>query len=89
MLIYNCFLQYLGGLAHDAAEAVDTNFVTAIISRLFKSKTPKRESHVRKAIALPAANLQRGREHGLPSCGDFMDLVSTKTGTQFANINDQ
>ncbi|KAG1687826.1 Chorion peroxidase [Nymphon striatum] len=83
------------GLTKERAQEVDDRFTFDVNGFLFKSRFfPQRRNHLEKGIYLPAINIQRGRDHGIPRYGKWREFISTydqvsdvisATSTQFLN----
>lgn len=66
------------GASHQVAESVDINVVNSLQNELFKTLT--------KGIDLIALNIQRGRDHAIPSYNDARELYGLERYTLFEQI---
>lgn len=72
--------EILRGTAHELAEEVDTWVVNALRNQLFQNVDGE------EGFDLVALNIQRGRDHALPSFNEIRDLFGIPRATSFADI---
>ncbi len=82
LVIYNGIDPFLSGLTTQVMQNIDTTVVEDVRSFLFGPPNPQRQI----LLDLPAINIQRGRDHGLPDYNQCrIDLGLTRY-TSFADI---
>uniref|UniRef100_A0A914VNX5 Chorion peroxidase n=2 Tax=Plectus sambesii TaxID=2011161 RepID=A0A914VNX5_9BILA len=76
------FLDYmLNGMSGQASQLCDAQFPKALRDRLFESKT-----EAFSGFDLPAFNIQRGRDHGLPPYVAYRKLFNLSVPKSFADL---
>lgn len=73
----------LSGLLDDQAAKFDSNFADTLQNHLFENVLPDNRI---TAIDLLAANINRGRDHGIPPYFKYRDICGGKKPTDFDTL---
>jgi len=82
LVIYNGIEPFLSGLATQLMGEIDTTIVEDVRSFLFGPPNPQQQT----LLDLPAINIQRGRDHGLPDYNQCRIDLGLTSYTLFAEI---
>ena len=78
----------LTGLVNDQASKADTSVADTLLNHLFEVIAPN-GTYIRLPTDLPATNINRGRDHGVPSYTNVRKFCGLKVPRTFSDLSNE